>query len=158
MLSEGFIDSIYGANAFPRPSSQGLLSFQDWTLSLNDHHLTDVDFDDEWGTWDDSDNTDHQKEEAYGDIMSTLETPDKVLHRLYNIMTYSFQRLQIQVNNCFVTFIMGHAYCRCILDIESVVSGTSKSPNVSSGALLFLTFLMHMLKKQTNRILVLILF
>ncbi|KAL5660812.1 hypothetical protein ACJX0J_027937, partial [Zea mays] len=28
----------------------------------------------------------------------------------------------------------------CILDIESVVSGTSKSPNVSSGTLLFLTF------------------
>jgi hypothetical protein len=36
------------------------------------------DFDDEWGTWDDSDNTDHQKEEAYGDMQLKLEVRDRV--------------------------------------------------------------------------------
>lgn len=39
---------------------------------------TDDDFDDEWGTWDDSDNTDHQKEEAYGDMQLKLEVRDRV--------------------------------------------------------------------------------
>jgi hypothetical protein len=39
---------------------------------------TDDDFDDEWGIWDDSDNTDHQKEEAYGDMQLKLEVRDRV--------------------------------------------------------------------------------
>lgn len=41
------------------------------------------DFDDEWGSWDDSDNTDHQKEEAYGEMQLKLELRDRV-DQLFN--------------------------------------------------------------------------
>ncbi|KAL6870757.1 hypothetical protein ACP4OV_014605 [Aristida adscensionis] len=36
------------------------------------------DFDDEWGNWDDNDNTDLQKEEVYGDMQLKLEVRDRV--------------------------------------------------------------------------------
>ncbi|KAG2639863.1 hypothetical protein PVAP13_2KG048500 [Panicum virgatum] len=36
------------------------------------------DFDDEWGNWDDNDNADDQKEEAYGDMQLKLEVRDRV--------------------------------------------------------------------------------
>jgi hypothetical protein len=36
------------------------------------------DFDDEWGNWDDNDNTDDQKEEAYGVMQLKLEVQDRV--------------------------------------------------------------------------------
>ncbi|XP_062182504.1 sec1 family domain-containing protein MIP3-like [Phragmites australis] len=39
--------------------------------------ITD-DFDDEWGNWDDNDNTDHQKEEAYGGMQLKLEVRDRI--------------------------------------------------------------------------------
>jgi hypothetical protein len=48
------------------------------------------DFDDEWGTWDDSDNTDHQKEEAYGDVQLKLEVRDRV-DQLFNFFSQIIQ-------------------------------------------------------------------
>ncbi|CAN6320232.1 unnamed protein product [Urochloa humidicola] len=36
------------------------------------------DFDDEWGNWDDNDNADDQKEEAYGDMQLKLEVRDRI--------------------------------------------------------------------------------
>ena len=36
------------------------------------------DFDDEWGNWDDNDNADDQKEEAYGEMQLKLEVRDRV--------------------------------------------------------------------------------
>ncbi|XP_062197233.1 sec1 family domain-containing protein MIP3-like [Phragmites australis] len=41
------------------------------------------DFDDEWGNWDENDNTDHQKEDAYGDMQLKLEVRDRV-DQLFN--------------------------------------------------------------------------
>jgi hypothetical protein len=39
---------------------------------------TTDDFDDEWGNWDENDNADDQKEEAYGDMQLKLEVRDRV--------------------------------------------------------------------------------
>ncbi|CAN6374275.1 unnamed protein product [Urochloa humidicola] len=48
------------------------------------------DFDDEWGNWDDNDNADDQKEEAYGDMQLKLEVRDRIdqLFKFFHKLSY----------------------------------------------------------------------
>ncbi|KAJ1264293.1 hypothetical protein BS78_09G252400 [Paspalum vaginatum] len=54
------------------------------------------DFDDEWGSWDDSDNTDHQKEGVYGDMQLKLEVRDRVDQLFKKFHKLSSMRLRNQ--------------------------------------------------------------
>jgi hypothetical protein len=72
-LKDVVVDSL-----LERPSSVKLRFLDGLDNELEAKARSKDDFDDEWGNWDDNDNTDDQKEEAYGVMQLKLEVQDRV--------------------------------------------------------------------------------